>query len=122
MIRFIIDESVDMPIAKAISDLGCEIVCVSEMNPGISDETVLSLANEKGAFLLTADKDFGELVFRKGLVFQGIVLIRLPGVKPADKAAIVADCLRDHLGELSGAFSVISDGGLRIRQPRSKRA
>ncbi|MBU4483463.1 MAG: DUF5615 family PIN-like protein, partial [Actinobacteria bacterium] len=32
--------------------------------PGISDEKVLDIANKESAVLITADKDFGELVFR----------------------------------------------------------
>ena len=35
----------------------------AEMEPGISDHDVLNLTNQEEAILLTADKDFGELVF-----------------------------------------------------------
>jgi len=38
---------------------------------------------------LTADKDFGELVFRQRLLHSGIVLIRLAGLKPETKAELV---------------------------------
>lgn len=37
---------------------------VAEMEPGISDDLVLERANLAGAMLMTADKDFGELVYR----------------------------------------------------------
>jgi len=44
------------------------------MEPGISDETVLDMANREEAVLLTVDKDFGELVFRQGRMTGGIIL------------------------------------------------
>jgi hypothetical protein len=43
---------------------GHQVWYVVEMEPGIADEEVLALANREGAILITADKDFGELVFR----------------------------------------------------------
>ena len=37
---------------------------------------------------MTADKDFGELVFRQGLVHSGVILLRLAGLPNATKATI----------------------------------
>jgi hypothetical protein len=73
-------------------------------------------ANARSAVLLTADKDFGELVFRQGLVHSGVVLLRLAGLANATKAEIVAEVCRDRTAELIGAFSVISPGQVRIRR------
>ncbi|WP_217267271.1 DUF5615 family PIN-like protein [Thermanaeromonas sp. C210] len=38
---------------------------MAEMDPGISDDALLDLANKEKAILITADKDFGEIVFRQ---------------------------------------------------------
>ena len=38
---------------------------------------MLRQPNERGALLVTADKDFGELVFRQGRVHSGVILLRL---------------------------------------------
>jgi hypothetical protein len=35
------------------------------MEPGISDETLLGLANDQDGISKTGDKDFGELIFRE---------------------------------------------------------
>ncbi|MDI6791317.1 MAG: DUF5615 family PIN-like protein [bacterium] len=65
------------------------VLYVTEMDPGISDDVVLDLANRETALLLTADKDFGELVFYRQRRFRvGIVLIRLAGLSPMTKADI----------------------------------
>ena len=63
--NFLADESVDRPIVDSLRQRGHDVLYVAEMEPGISDDAVLDLANQEGALLLTADKDFGELVFRQ---------------------------------------------------------
>lgn len=51
---------------------------VAEFDSGITDKEVLDRANQAQALLLTADKDFGELVFRRKLLSaRGVVLLRL---------------------------------------------
>jgi hypothetical protein len=42
-----------------------DVSSVAEMEPGISDELVLNRSNEANALLLTADKNFGEMVFSR---------------------------------------------------------
>lgn len=89
---------------------------VAEMGPGISDNTVLDLANQEAVLLLTADKDFGELVFRQHRLMPGIVLIRLAGLSSKHKAEIVASSVNQYITELPHAFTVISPGVIRIRR------
>ena len=43
---------------------GYSVDYIAEMQPGVSDEVVLTLANEHDMVLITADKDFGELIYR----------------------------------------------------------
>jgi hypothetical protein len=65
---------------------------------------------------VTADKDFGELVFRQGAVHSGVVLLRLAGLTNATKGEIVAEVCRLRGAELIGSFTVISPGQVRIRR------
>ena len=94
--RFLADECVDRQIVDRLRHDGYTVLYVAEMEPGISDHDVLDLANHEGAVLLTADKDFGELVFRQDKVARGIVLVRLAGLSPAIKADIIATTIEDH--------------------------
>lgn len=88
------------------------------MAPGTSDDEVLSHANQRQALLVTTDKDFGELVFRQGKVNAGVLLLRLAGATPAQKAQIVSAALTAHGSEMQTAFSVITDKILRVRPKR----
>ena len=110
------NEGVDRPVVERLRQDDHHVVYVAELSPSITDEEILELANARSAVLLTADKDFGELVFRQGLVHSGVLLLRLAGLANATKAQIVAEVCRDRAAELIGAFSVISPGQVRIRR------
>ena len=114
--RFLADECVDRQIADRLRHDGHTVLYVAEMKPGISDGEVLNLANQEDAILLTADKDFGELVFRQDRVAPGIVLVRLAGLSPAIKAEIVAAAIEDHAAEFLLSFTVIMQDSVRIRR------
>lgn len=109
------DEGVDRPIVKHLREAGFTVLYVAEMEPGISDDEVLNRANQHNALLLTADKDFGELVFRLGRINAGVVLLRLGGLATETKADTVTTALQMHASEMMNAFSVISPGVVRIR-------
>ena len=110
------DENIDQPIVERLRHEGHSVAYVAEISPSITDDAILQQANLQSALLLTADKDFGELVFRQKRVHHGVVLIRLLGMLAEVKAEIVADTLRDRAADLPGAFTVISPGMVRIRR------
>lgn len=115
--NFAADEGIDRQIVERLRRDGHEILYVAEMEPSISDEEVLNRANEKSALLITADKDFGEMVFHQNLLtIGGVVLLRLLGLSPGRKAEIVSKVIESRMAELPNAFSVISPGRVRIRQ------
>lgn len=116
--NFLADEGVDRQIVDHLRRDGHTVRYVAEMEPGISDDTVLDLAHREAEVLLTADKDFGELVFRQRRIASGILLVRLAGLSPARKAEVVASAVNQHGGELSGAFAVLTPGAFRIRRLR----
>ncbi|GIW42747.1 MAG: hypothetical protein KatS3mg077_0029 [Candidatus Binatia bacterium] len=64
--KILADEGVDRPVVERLRQDGHEVRYVAEIEPGISDDNILDLANREGAVLLTADKDFGEFVISSG--------------------------------------------------------
>jgi len=116
-LKLLADENVDRPIVARLRAEGHAVIHVLELAPGIPDSEVVSLAARESALLLTADKDFGELMFRQRRVAQGVVLMRPSGLSPELKAALVASALREHAAELPVNFAVITPGGVRIRKP-----
>lgn len=114
--KFVADESVDFPIIERLRQEDHSVWAVVEMDVDISNALVLDHANQQNAVLLTADKDFGELVFRLNRLSLGVVLVRLAGLPPKYKAEIVARAIAEKGEELKGAFSVITASALRVRR------
>jgi predicted nuclease of predicted toxin-antitoxin system len=110
------DESVEQSVVDRLRQDSHDVVFVAELAPSITDDEVLRDANDRRAVLVTADKDFGELVFRQGAVHAGVVLLRLAGLANATKGEIVAEVCRLRAAELAGSFTVISPGQVRIRR------
>ncbi len=113
--KFVADESLDFQIVKRLRRDGWDVSYIAEMTPGISDNEVLNLANSNAAPLLTADRDFGELIFRQHLVSAGVILVRLAGLSADQKAKIVSSAITLHSDELQNSFVVITPGHVRIR-------
>ncbi len=117
--KFLADENVDKPIVDRLRKNGHTVLYVLEMEPSISDDDVIHLANQEFALLLTADKDFGELVFRQKRIVYGVVLCRLASLSPQHKADVVARAIQMHADELTWNFMVITPRAVRIRKQRS---
>ncbi len=109
------DENIKQAIVDRLRLDGHVVWYVVEMEPGVSDDVVLDLANRKSALLLTADKDFGELVFRLSRVASGVILVRLPGLPNSSKATIISEAIAKYSDELPGAFTVITPTTVPIR-------
>ncbi len=112
---FVADEGVDSAVVEKLRDENHKVLYVVEMSPGITDDEVLDRANAEQALLLTADKDFGELVFRLGRIHRGVVLLRLYGLSPELKAKIVSETVQAHGADMTNAFTVVSHSSVRIR-------
>lgn len=115
--RLLADEGVDAAIVDRLRSEGHDVTYVAELSPGITDDAVLALANADRRVLMTADKDFGELVFRLRRAAHGILLLRLTGLPSATKADAVKRAVGQHGREMAGAFTVLSPGLVRIRPP-----
>ena len=111
------DESVDRQIVERLRRDGHHVLYVAELDPGIADDIVLERATNANALLVTSDKDFGELIYRQGRLSSGVLLVRLAGLRPENKAATVSAAVERHTAELLGAFTVVSASAIRIRRP-----
>jgi len=103
-VNFVADESVDQQIVQRLREEGQAVWYFVETGPGASNEDVLELAKRKEAILLTADKDFGEMVFRQRQVTEGVIFIRLAGQSQKRKTEIVSSAVKRHGEELQYFF------------------
>ena len=115
--NLVADENIDRSIVERLRRDGHAVEWIAEVSPSVSDEDVLRRAAAGEAVLVTEDKDFGELVYRRGLTHAGVLLVRLEGLDNAAKAEVVSQAVRDNAAELPGAFAVVSHDSVRLRRP-----
>jgi predicted nuclease of predicted toxin-antitoxin system len=115
---WVIDESVDFQMAYRCHQFFPNSLIIQERMPGISDREVIQTANVMGALILTADKDFGELVVRGGMLTTGILLTRLSPLPLPQRLERLESLLRKSR-ELVGCFTVLSPSGVRQRPLQS---
>ena len=113
--KFVVDESADAEIVHLLRSEKHEVIYVAESAPSVADIDVLSLAHNQNAILITADKDFGELVFRKKRPSSGVILIRIPPYVPGAGSSSLRE-LVDQKGQLlNKTFVVLKEDTIRIR-------
>ena len=115
-LAFLADENVEMDVGDRLRPLGHIAVHASELSRCHPDAAVLGAASQAGQILITNDKDFGELVFRRHHSSTGVILVRLPGRPPATKAQLVANAVQRFGEQLLGAFVVIGPRTVRVRR------
>jgi predicted nuclease of predicted toxin-antitoxin system len=114
--RLCANENIPAESVARLRDDGHDVLWIRDVAPGSADSAVLARAWAEGRLLITFDKDFGELVFRRGATAShGIVLFRISCPSPAAVARQVAAALalRD---DWCGHFSVVDDTAIRMRR------
>ncbi len=114
--RYLADESVERQIVDALRRAEHDVDYIAELAPGAPDPDVLERANRESSVLITGDKDFGELVYRRRQQNSGVVLLRLSGLTQQRKVAIAVQVFADRAPDFSGAFAVVTETGVRIRR------
>ena len=119
--KFLADENFPRPALEALRKAGWDVFSIAESCPGISDDEVIAVCADQERVLLTFDKDFGELVFRRGLsAASGVALFRITPESPDDAAAL-ALALVESQPDLAGTFCVVTRDRIRVRRMRPDR-
>lgn len=113
--KVLIDVSAGFSVGQVFAERGYDVVYVRDRDPKMKDEDILNWAVTEQRLVVTQDKDFGELVFRKSLTLAGILLLRLDEADADKKRDIVSEILDGYADQLPGRFSVFQDDRLRIR-------
>lgn len=113
--RILADENFPEPALGALRKVGWDVFSIAEQCPGASDEEVAALCASQQRILFTFDKDFGELVFRRGLpAGSGVVLFRTTP-ESSEEPAEAALALVEAQPDLRGVFCVVTRDRIRVR-------
>jgi predicted nuclease of predicted toxin-antitoxin system len=106
-VRWLADECVAAPLVAFLRVGGHDVLYVAESAAGFSDADVIALALHEKRLLLTEDKDFGDLVFRRERSVPGVVLMRIGPENAALKAVRLTAAIERYGEELFGHYVVI---------------
>ena len=115
--KFLLDQDVYATTAKFLRELGHDVVQVSQIGLSTAaDEYLLQTARTQNRIFVTRDRDFGGLVFVKGLV-GGVLYLRM---RPSTQNSVhkrLEEVLNTYMEEeLTQAFVVVEPGGNRFRK------
>jgi predicted nuclease of predicted toxin-antitoxin system len=113
--RLCVNENLPGDCVAALRATGHDVLWIRESIPGAADDEVLARALTESRLLITLDKDFGTLVFKRGrTASNGIVLFRIsqPSASAVSSTISRILALRD---DWRGHFSVVDDRTVRMR-------
>lgn len=104
-------------MVERLREAGHDVTYVAESWSGLRDPEVLTLARDEQRILITLDRDFGELVFRRGLPPpRSIVYLRRRGASTRSVVATATALLLDtDVDKLDGRFVVVTGEDIRQR-------
>ena len=111
--RYLANENIPLNVLNALRNIDIDIISIKDFLTGAKDEEVLSFAIKENRIIITFDKDFGELIFRKRYKTKGVILLRFTPKSP--------DYIREKLENLlisdidfEGHFTVVKEERIRL--------
>lgn len=114
-VRWLLNENFPQPSVRRLRALGWDVAAISEESPSIDDDVVMERACAEGRWLVTFDRDYGELVFKRGLPAPSvIVLLRVTTYLPEEPADWMVQLYAAHQFH-EGYFHIFDGHAVRRR-------
>lgn len=114
--RFLANENFPLASVRRLREAGHDVTAILEIEPGSKDSSVLARAVREERIILTFDRDYGELIYRRGMPPPpGVVFLRFVPRFPKEAAEVVL-ALEETPGlGLKGRYTVIDSQRVRQR-------
>lgn len=109
------DESTGKKVAEALRLKGFDVISVIDNFQGASDSEITRIAFRENRIIITNDKDFGDLIYRRKFPAYGVIFLRLKDESPANKIRVILKVLSKKAHQLTGNFIVVNESSIRIR-------
>ncbi len=114
--RLLLNENVPLTSIRILKAQGYDAVAVAEVAPGAPDAWVLQFAHRQRRILVTFDRDYGELVFRRNLPHPtGLIYLRFAPATPDEPAHFLHELLQRKDLHCEGKFTVADREQIRQR-------
>jgi len=116
MLKFLADENVAPRVIKALRKAKFDVLSVFEEKlSGASDEKILEIARKEKKFILTHDKDFGNLIRQPYQFHRGVILLRLRNQSPKNVIRYLIPFLKKiKEDKIKNRLVIFQEGKIRI--------
>ena len=119
--QFLANENFPLVSVRNLRDFGLDIASIMEDSSGIKDTEVLARAVSENRIILTFDRDYGELIFRRFLPKPiGVIYFRYQPLTPIEPAHHLIRLLNEKDLKLTEMFTVLERNKIRQRTLRSR--
>tara|TARA_R110002050_G_scaffold30469_6_gene78043 strand:- start:12695 stop:13054 length:360 start_codon:yes stop_codon:yes gene_type:complete len=117
MIKLLANENFPLAGGEIIRSAGFDIKAIGVDFSGIFDYEVIDLAIKERRLILTFDRDYGELIFKKGYCPEaGVVYLRWNNYRPDEQGKYLLELFDVKKIRFEGMLTVISERS--VRQPK----
>lgn len=114
--RFLANENFPRKSIHLLRSAGHDIQAIAEKTPGMRDEEVLAYAKSERRIIITFDRDYGELIYRRKLPSPaGVIFLRFAPVTPEEAAEFIFTLLKMDGLTLEDKFTIVSRDKVRQR-------
>lgn len=115
-VALLANENVPAPAIRKLRAAGVDVIAVGEVMPAVSDKTVMGYARWEGRWIVTFDRDYGDLVFREGLLPPPAILFFRQEPYPPDRPADLVLAMISEPQQVEGCMVVISEQNIRRKR------
>jgi predicted nuclease of predicted toxin-antitoxin system len=115
-IALLANENFPAPAIRKLRAAGVDVVAVSEVMPAASDKEVMEYARREQRWIVTFDRDYGDLVFREGLLPPPAILFFRQEPYPPDRPADLVLAMLSEPQQAEGCMVVISERNIRRKR------
>ena len=112
--RFLVDECVGTSVSNWLRSESHDVFSVFDEWRGATDDEILEKCYQENYILITSDKDFGEMIFRKYNKHRGIILIRCEPNIFIKKIEVLDALLKEYAEKITNNFVVVTSQSVRI--------
>lgn len=117
MMKLLANENFPIGSVRILENAGFDIKYIGVDHTGIKDSEVMEIAIKEQRTILTFDRDYGELIFKKGYKpADGVIYLRWDSFRPNEPGEYLAELFKSSGINFKDRLTVISKTYIRQRK------
>jgi predicted nuclease of predicted toxin-antitoxin system len=115
--KLLTNENFPLKSVLFLREKGFDVKHIGTDFPGIKDSEVVNLAVKESRIIITFDKDYGTLIFKKGYRPKcGVIFFKWTKFNPEAPGKVIDRLFTDKKLEFENALTVIDDKNIRQKK------